>query len=375
MAQALNGQLRDFSLPDVLQFILQQRKSGRLTLTFHHQKAEVGISRGNVSHVDIDGRNVETVLRDWLLSSGRMSQEDLAGVESVSRSMDRSILETLVAKKFISAEERAEWIQIVAEDLICDLFQWQEGAYEFNTDLPASAMRGVGINLSTEMITMEGMRRLDEWPRLRDRLGSPGVQVSLAQAPTSYADLGPEALILRQLEQASAPVTLDDLEHRVPFGKFRLYDTIVAYADEGYLTLRQDGKTFDSKLPLRTDAEPNKSSSTALLLAMGAGMMVLALVVNWMISAAIGHLAMVPERGFIGAETRFEAIKLHNAVQRFRYLTGDWPNSLDKLQSGTSVTRGERNSSMGVEYGYGNWGTGYEIWLRERSSESRKANP
>jgi len=161
MAQALNGQLRDFSLPDVLQFILQQRKSGRLTLTFHHQKAEVGISRGNISHVDIDGRNVETVIRDWLMACGRMTPEELTGVESVSRSMERSILETLVAKKFVSADERAEWVQVVAEDLICDLFQWQEGAYEFNTDVPANSMRGVGINLSTEMITLEGLRRLD----------------------------------------------------------------------------------------------------------------------------------------------------------------------------------------------------------------------
>jgi len=375
MAQALNGQLRDFSLPDVLQFILQQRKSGRLNLTYHHEKAEVGISRGNISHIDIDGRNVETVIRDWLLTCGRMSPEELTGVESVSRSMDRSILETLVAKKFITAEERADWIQIVAEDLVCDLFQWQEGAYEFNTDVPSGSIRGVGINLSTEMITMEGMRRLDEWPRLRDRLGSPGVQVSLSQNPASLAELGPESLILRQLEQASAPITLDELEKRVPFGKFRLYDTIVAYADEGYVTLRQDGKTFDSHVPISLDSEPVRTSSTAALLAMGAGMMVLALLINWMLSAGIGHLSSVPERGFIGAESRFKGIKLHTAIERYRFQTGEWPASLDKLNSGFPLSRGERNSTLGMEYGYRARGTGYEIWLREESSESRKTTP
>ncbi len=375
MAQALNGQLRDFSLPDVLQFILQQRKSGRLTLTYHHEKAEVGISRGNISHVDIDGRNVETVIRDWLLSCGRMTPEELTGVESVSRSMDRSILETLVAKKFITAEERADWIQIVAEDLICDLFQWQEGAYEFNTDVPSSTIRGVGINLSTEMITMEGMRRLDEWPRLRDRLGSPGVQVSLAQLPQSLAELGPESLILRQLEQNSSAITLDELERRVPFGKFRLYDTIVAYADDGYVTLRQDGKTFDSHVPISLEADAPRSSSTVALLAMGAGLMVAALLVNWMMTAAIGHLASVPERGFIGAESRFESIKLHTAIQRYRFETGEWPTGLDKLRTSVPLTRGERNSTLGVEYGYRARGSRYDIWLREESSEPRNKQP
>ena len=108
---------------------------------------------------------------------------------------------------------------------------------------------------------------------------------------------------------------------------------------------------------------------------MGAGLMLVALLVNWMLSAAIGHLASVPERGFIGAESRFEGVKLHTAVQRYRFLTGEWPASLDKLRSGFPITRGERNSTLGVEYGYRAKGTGYEIWLREESSEPRKNKP
>jgi len=375
VAQALNGQLRDFSLPDVLQFILQQRKSGRLSLTYHHQRAEVGISRGNISHIDVDGRNVETVIRDWLLSCGRMSPDELSGVESVSRSMDRSILETLVAKKFISPEERADWIQIVAEDLVCDLFQWSEGAYEFNTELPATILRGVGLNLSTEMITMEGMRRLDEWPRLRDRLGSPGVQVSISQMPASIAELGPEAIILRQLELSSAALTLEELEKRVPFGRFRLYDTLVAYADEGYVTLRQDGKAFDSHLETHEDFEPVRASSSAVLLLGGAVLLIAALLLNWMVGTAIGHLASVPEHGFIGAETRFEGLKLNTAVERYRFLTGAWPTSLDKVSSEFSLSRGERESSLGVAYGYRGGPDGYSLWLRDESPESGKAEP
>lgn len=371
MAQALNGQLRDFSLPDVLQFILQQRKSGRLSLTFHHQRAEVGISRGNISHIDVDGRNVETVIRDWLLSCGRMSPDELEGVESVSKSMDRSILETLVAKKFISPEERADWIQIVAEDLVCDLFQWQEGAYEFNTEVPANILRGVGLNLSTEMITMEGMRRLDEWPRLRDRLGSPGVQVSISQMPTSISELGPEAIILRQLELSSSSLTLDELEKRVPFGRFRLYDTLVAYADEGYVTLRQDGKAFDSGLEVHEEFESARASSSAVLLLAGAGLLVVALLVNWSAGTAIGHLASVPERGFIGAESRFEGMKLHTAVERYRFFAGAWPVSLDKVSSGFFLTRVERSSSLGVDYGYKAAPDGYTLWLRSESGTGK----
>jgi hypothetical protein len=375
MAQALNGQLRDFSLPDVLQFILQQRKSGRLTLTYHHQRAEVGISRGNISHIDVDGRNVETIIRDWLLASGRASPEELEGVDSVSKSMDRSILETLVAKKFLTPEERADWIQIVAEDLVCDLFQWQEGAYEFNTEMPATILRGVGLNLSTEMITMEGMRRMDEWPHLRDRLNSPGIQITLSQMPEALSELGPESIVLRQLESASAPLSLEDLERRVPFGRFRLYDTIVAYADEGYLTLRQDGRSIDSQTAGLEEFEPVRTSSTAVLLLGGATVLIAALLVNWTAGTAIGHLASVPERGFIGAESRFEAVKLHTSIERSRFLTGSWPTSLDNASAGLGLGRGEIQSTLGIGYGYKVGPEGYKLWLRDETPETGKAQP
>ena len=68
---------------------------------------------------------------------------------------------------------------------------------------------------------------------------------------------------------------------------------------------------------------------------------------------AIGHLASVPEHGFIGAESRFEGLKLNTAVERYRFLTGAWPTSLDKASSGFSLSRKERQSSLGVEYGTG----------------------
>ena len=41
---------------------------------------------------------------------------------------------TSLPKRFITAEERTEWAHYAAEDLVCDLFAWQDGSYEFNTE-------------------------------------------------------------------------------------------------------------------------------------------------------------------------------------------------------------------------------------------------
>ena len=61
----------------------------------------------------------------------------------------------------------------------------------------------------------------DPWRVLR-------IQSEFVEGFGTLAELGPEGLILRQLEQVSSSITLDELEKRVPFGRFRLYDTIVA---------------------------------------------------------------------------------------------------------------------------------------------------
>lgn len=370
MAQALNGQLRDFSLPDVLQFILQQRKSGRLILTHRGQRAEVGISRGNVSHIEVEGRSIETVLRDWLLAVGRLSPDEYQGIENLSRQMERSILETLVAKKFISPEERSDWVQLVAEDLVCELFHWADGSYEFNTEMPATGPRGIGLNLSTEMVTMEGMRRLDEWPRLRERLTGSGIQVTLSAAPPADLEPGPEALILQVLGSSGERCPLDDLERKVPFGRFRLYDTIVAYADAGYITLHQDGRTFDTLPAVEEIAEPSRTPSSAILAVAALVMVIAAFLVNWVATTAIGHLSTLPSEGFAGAELRFESQKVHTAVLRYRYLTGQWPASLDRAEDVFPLTKSERTSSVGLNYGFDTHDTSYVIWLRDFPSRT-----
>ena len=96
---------------------------------------------------------------------------------------------------------------------------------------------------------------------------------------------------------------------------------------------------------------------------------------NWTAGTAIGHLASVPERGFIGAESRFEAVKLHTSIERSRFLTGSWPTSLDNASAGLGLGRGEIQSTLGIGYGYKVGPEGYKLWLRDETPETGKAQP
>src|SRR5690606_40855074 len=51
----LSGELKDFSLADVLQLLLQQRKSGVLVLSDKKENAELFISQGDLAGVRVNG--------------------------------------------------------------------------------------------------------------------------------------------------------------------------------------------------------------------------------------------------------------------------------------------------------------------------------
>jgi len=347
MAQALNGQLKEFPLTDVLQFIQQQRKSGRLILTTRTQRAEIGIQRGNIAFVEVDGKNVETQVSRWLQTSARITQDELLGLESVSRQMDRSVLETLVAKRFITSEERAEWAHYTAEDLVCDLFTWQDGSHEFNTELPATTPRNIPLNLSTEMISMEGMRRLDEWPRLLQRFPTPDIAVSRGNLSLEEIEPGPERMILEALPE-DGQITLTDLEKRVPFTRYRIYEVLAAYGDQGFARFHVEGQTLGAIPVAMVTPKPISASSSAFMAALALALVLASLAVNFVLSHALASFAVSPTSAAAQAKAHFESQKLHSALLAHRAKTGEWPRSLGALR--WDFSRSELELARGLDY-------------------------
>jgi len=87
--------------PFAAQFMIAASWRQRLIVCKSRQnRREIGIQRGNIAYVESDSRTVETQIARWLQTSGRITADELLGLENVSRQMDRSVLETLVAKRF-----------------------------------------------------------------------------------------------------------------------------------------------------------------------------------------------------------------------------------------------------------------------------------
>lgn len=280
----LSGDLKDFSLADVLQLLLQQRKSGVLGLENGKEKAELYISQGNITGVRVNGGTPEGKIREMLVETGRVGGREMAELESISGDMGRPLLQTLIAKGYLSEEDKDEWLQLISEDMVCELFSWVSGKYNFGTGLKAQSTGSAHMNLSTEFACMEGMRRIDEWPRLRESIPDGRMVFCPTGRPFDGDELGWDYLVLGLVDGRRA---VDSIARQVPFGSFRLAECLVNLWNGGFVAPVQD-QGLQHEHATQPDPEAERDRKTALVVGVSVLLFVAAtavrLIALWMMN-------------------------------------------------------------------------------------------
>ncbi|HKP97388.1 MAG TPA: DUF4388 domain-containing protein [Fibrobacteria bacterium] len=279
----LSGELKDFSLADVLQLLLQQRKTGVLVLTDIREKAELFISMGNLTGVRVNGETPEGKVKEILVETGRVGKAEMAELEAISRDMDRPLLATLTAKGHLQDEDRKEWLQIITEDMVCELFGWANGRYEFGTGTKAQVAGQ--LNISTEFACMEGMRRIDEWPRLREALPDPKMVFRPTGKTFEGDPLSWDRLVLGLVDARRNTQQIGKL---VPFGSFRLSECMVNLWHGGLIAPVM-AASEGLEAPIQADPQSEKDRKTAMVLGIAVLFLVFATAVRlfsiWMVGA------------------------------------------------------------------------------------------
>ncbi|GEM_PF-1921123 len=284
----LSGDLKDFSLADVLQLLLQQHKSGVLVLDRVKDKsskdrAELFIAGGNLTGVRVNGETPEGKVKEMLIETGRVLRQEMQDLEAISRDMDRPLLATLAAKGHLSDADRKEWLQIITEDMVCELFGWVDGRYEFGGG--QKSLVTAQLNISTEFACMEGMRRIDEWPRLKEALPDFRQVFRPTGKPYDGDQLGWDFLVLGLIDARKSVV---QIAKQVPFGSFRLSECIVNLWHGGFIAPIK-GASEEHDAPVLADPQSEKDRKTAMVLGIAVLFLVFATAVRlfsiWMVGA------------------------------------------------------------------------------------------
>jgi len=152
------------NLSEILQWLQMGQKTGTLQISQGMVTKEIYFKGGNVCSAS--SSDPSEFMGQFLLNSNKLSERQLK-IALEMQDRDKEMLGSILLKQnIISKDELLKILEQVSEEIIYDLFLWEEGKFEFKDgQLPE---REIAIfNMDITHLILEGVRRSDEWSRIR----------------------------------------------------------------------------------------------------------------------------------------------------------------------------------------------------------------
>jgi hypothetical protein len=160
----LSGDLRTMPLPDILQWIETGRKTGMLNVKRRSIEKRIVFNEGRIH--SSSSNDPRESLGQLLVRDGLVTEEQLFKGLLRQESERRLLGSILVTDGLVTEEQLRVTLRRKAEETIYDIFLWPEGQFEFHEGaLPYDVL--VHLDLEIREVVFEGVRRVDDWNRMR----------------------------------------------------------------------------------------------------------------------------------------------------------------------------------------------------------------
>ena len=165
----MQGKIADFSIPEIFQLVSSQGKSGSLAISGNDRVTVFLFSEGRIVDVQPDRRDPRSLLGTMLRDAGYLTDSDLKRFLDSQGSGGKKIGELLVEKGKISRDVLARYLALQVRECLFDVLSLRDGEYRFE-GFAVRSTAWAGEPLRADVLMMEGMQFLDEYPRFRGKL-------------------------------------------------------------------------------------------------------------------------------------------------------------------------------------------------------------
>jgi tetratricopeptide (TPR) repeat protein len=226
---AIQGSLREASLPDVVQMLHLGRRTGRLVLADRHRHASVFFEDGWITYASIVNRRDR--LGEMLVKSGHVTQAQLEEVLAIQAAEpSRRVGELLVAGGVVSPDTLNRFLRIHVEEALYAILTWSNGTFTFEADVRLEAEE-TPQRFSPDAVLLEGARRIDEWSLIEHRIPSFDLVFALETGVGSL-----EGLTLTEAQQRVLPLLDGHRDVRAVIDESALSDFTACQALYGLVT-------------------------------------------------------------------------------------------------------------------------------------------
>ncbi len=178
---ALKGNLRDFTVTQLLNLINLARKTGTLVIEGPGEVARATFRDGKLAYAQIGAQSVG--LPAILKQSSKINASQLRILQERAAHMtDKELGLLLINAGYVTQEDILESLQGHFAELVRRLFTWAEGFFHFEVDLPVPEDK-IPVRIDLENLIIEGSRQMREWEHLNEEIPSLDMALKFADRP------------------------------------------------------------------------------------------------------------------------------------------------------------------------------------------------
>lgn len=331
---ALEGQLSDFNLAEILQLLASQQKTGFLNIETNRNLVFIFDKGMLISTRDRRSRERDP-LESYLRAYGWFSDAQWKHIEYIGQNSSLDLTEILISEGLMDEAELDRALRGLAQEMTHAGMKLRRGRYYFSPckDTPPGVKHRYQIDVQS--LLMEAARRLDEEPLLKEELPSQSITFTAGRKSLPPESMSPTAR--RILELALSGQTLGRIIRQGKAESFVVRDLLKNWCQEGvlvkHLPVEEEDEDGEGGRGLALPRTPGLRSKP--LTVIGAALVGALLLAR--------HTALPAPAGDPGRELRLSQLRheVVTAAQLYRYQQGQWPQDLQALvragQLGPSV--------------------------------------
>ena len=229
---ALVGNIRDFGLSDFLYLVDRGYKTGCLHLSRGADAAVLFFEKGKLVYATRGSQSERLV--DLLAQLGKLSPQQLQLARGIHAN-GTPVTQALISHNIVGRDELQKVLQAHVEESVYGLFGWPDGEFRFEQNQkPEPDAPTMPTHMPVEHLIMEGVRRIDEWGRIKDRIPSSDMVVRFVDQPGEKAkgiQLAPEEW--RVFARINGRDTLLDIAGKTGLSEFDVCRIVYGFLTAG----------------------------------------------------------------------------------------------------------------------------------------------
>jgi hypothetical protein len=162
----IKGEIETSSVPELLRSLLSSSETGILTIRNGDGMKSIYIQGGRVVYAA--SNNTDERLGEHLIMRGKITARQFVEASRMIRP-GRRLGAILVELEALEPDELVPSVELHVKEILLDLFTWIHGDYEFV--IKDMAQDSVVLNIATENLILEGIRRTHSWTQVIRAIG------------------------------------------------------------------------------------------------------------------------------------------------------------------------------------------------------------